>query len=367
MPVSGGTPTRIGANADPEQAVWSPDGKRILLLGRCEPLGAITTCVSTADGRDLKPNHDLDREIVDLNTDLAGWVATPSSVIIQKRVSDQYVLTAVPVTEDGTRVTGSPVKLASLTDPIVHVSTAVEGRVVMAVSTAKVHTWELPIDANGHQAGAPAQITAGPEGETGGTLSRDGGQFVFTSPRANGERLLYKDLTTGHQKEISTGEGAYWSAAFNRDGSGLMAAQGEAVYYLPLSGGVPKKIWEVPKLAALGVDGARRGDFLSLWDWSPDGKTLLLTMAIPRGSGKATRPRLAFDGAFPGRSGIRYLAGSFLARWTLGCLQRNVTEGKIFASLYCLVSAKLPYRAANGFRLRTANGTTNRDFPRMTK
>ena len=76
VPVSGGMPTRIGPNAYLAGAVWSPDGKQILLYGRCEPLVSLrTTCVSTVDGKELKPNHDLDlgRGIVDLTTYFAGW------------------------------------------------------------------------------------------------------------------------------------------------------------------------------------------------------------------------------------------------------------------------------------------------------
>jgi Tol biopolymer transport system component len=135
---------------------------------------------------------------------------------------------------------------------------------VLSVSTTRGHTWGLPIDASGHPAGGLRQITAGSEGEDAVALSSDGRKLVFVSQRANGQRLLYEDLTTGHQKELSTDEGGLWHGVFNKDGSGVMAAHNEAIHYLPLSGGPPKKIWEMPKR------------FVRLWDWSPDGETLLL-------------------------------------------------------------------------------------------
>ena len=263
--VSGGPPLQIAPHAHPVEAVWSPDGSRILIFGTCEPNGTIATCVATADGKDVKPNHDLDigHGVVDFTTSIAGWVANPSRLIIANRIADAYVVMAVPVSPEGTKVTGSLQKLTSVTDPLLGVSTALDGRMVLSVSTTKGHTWGLPIDGNGRPAGALRQITEGSEGESNPVLSRDGGKLAFVSERANGVRLLYKDLSTGHEKEISTDEGGTWNGVFNKDGSGVMAGHNECVYYLPLLGGLPKKIWQMP------------GRTVSLWDWSPDGRTLL--------------------------------------------------------------------------------------------
>jgi dipeptidyl aminopeptidase/acylaminoacyl peptidase len=208
--------------------------------------------------------------VVDQYSSIQAWVANPPRLIIWKRVADANVLESLPISADGTKVTGGPQKLISSTDPLLNVSIAWDGRMVLSVSTTRGHTWGLPIDASGHPAGAPRQITAGSEGEYGPALSRDGRKLVFMSQRANGQRLLYEDLTTGHQKEISTDESGFWHGVFNKDGSGVIAAHNEAIHYLPLSGGPPKKIWELPK-------GAVR-----LWDWSPDGKTLLLYTNNPR-------------------------------------------------------------------------------------
>ena len=205
-------------------------------------------CVATADGKGLKPNHDLDfdHNVVGFFNGIGEWIANPSRLIIWKRVADAYVVMAVPLSPDGTKVTGSPQKLYSFTDPACGISTALDGRMLLSVSTSKSHIWGLPIDGNGRPAGALRQITEGSEGESNPLLSRDGGKLEFISQRGDGLRLLYKDLSTGHEKEISTDEGGSWGGLFNKDGSGLMVGHNESVYYLPLLGRLPKKIWQMP-------------------------------------------------------------------------------------------------------------------------
>jgi serine/threonine protein kinase/Tol biopolymer transport system component len=266
-PISGGQAVQLGgATHLPCNAVWSPDGSRILFQADCD-LTVRPTWVSTVDGEDLKRNRELDPvissgEVTMENGLLDQWIPNPSRLLIRKRVADAFAVTAVPVSADGTKVTGAPQRLTSVTDQLLHVSAALDGRIVLSASTAKTHIWGLPIDAKGNAAGEPKRITYGSEDEAGPTLSRDGRRMTFASKRANILRLFYKDLTTGRETELSTDRSNYRGSVFKADGTGIMCVHGDGGFleYIPLSGGPPKKIW----------------DRLALpWDWSPDGKTLL--------------------------------------------------------------------------------------------
>ena len=80
-------------------------------------------------------------------------------------------------------MTGTPQRLASVTDSVTRVSAASDGRIVISVSPSVPHIWGLPIDGKGHAAGPPKQLAYGPATEGGPALSRDGGKLAFVSTR----------------------------------------------------------------------------------------------------------------------------------------------------------------------------------------
>ena len=260
-PLRGGHAVRIDAATRLAcNAVWSPDGSRILFQADCDR-EMPTAWISTVDGKDLKPIRDLGPGLID------QWIPNPPRLLSWRRVADAYVVTAVPVSADGTKVAGTPQKLTSVTDQLVHVAAALDGRMVLSTSTSKAHIWGLPIDANGGSAGEPKQITYGSEDEMRPSLARDGRRMAFMSVRANVHRIFYKDLTTGRETELSTDGSNYTSPLFMPDGAGIMCNHG-FLEYMPLSGDLPRKIWE--------------GDAnFTLWDFSPDGK-ILLFLTAPR-------------------------------------------------------------------------------------
>ena len=111
----------------------------------------------------------------------SGWIADPPRVLTSHLVGDTSYVAAVPVSADGTRTTGTPQRLTSVTDSVTRVSVALDGRVVLSVSATRAHIWGLPINAMGHAAGEPRQLTDVSSGESGPALSRDGGKLAFTS------------------------------------------------------------------------------------------------------------------------------------------------------------------------------------------
>jgi serine/threonine protein kinase/Tol biopolymer transport system component len=267
-PLLGGMATQIGASCgvDENTPVWSPDGRRILFLAQCGS-SVQTAWVSTVDGRDVKSSQFLSAFPIE------QWIDDPPRVLIRERAADVTYVTVVPVSADGTKVIGPSQRLTSVTDHVARVSVALDGRMALSVRASGSHIWYLPIDGKGHAAGEPKQLTYGPASdEVGPSLSRDGGKVAFLSAEDNGIRLFYKDLATGREKELSADGRSYANPVFNPDGTGIMCMlfpdprvafrNRDSLYYLPLSGSLPKKIWDK---SAWSVP----------WDWAPDGKTLL--------------------------------------------------------------------------------------------
>jgi Tol biopolymer transport system component len=267
-PLSGGPAVQVGAEiATPCGAVWSPDSSRILLLADCaDPIA--TVWIYTVGRKELKRNPDLRSDPDEIDQ----WIANPPRLLTGKRVADAYEVTAVPLSADGTRVTGTPQKLTSVTDRLLGVSASLDGRMVLSVSAAKSHLWGLPIDATGKAAGDAKQITEGSYDESEPSLSKDGGEMAFISPRANGDRVFYRNLATGRAKELSPdGPGSYMGAVFTPDGKGVISARDGLLVYIPISGGLTKTIWGNPE----GRSGVAVAYSVLLWDLSPDGKTAL--------------------------------------------------------------------------------------------
>lgn len=270
-PIRGGPAIQIGAGLRrPCLAVWSPDGSRIFLQANCEGY-SLTSWVSTIDGKELKPVGGIDPSLTGA---VDEWIPNPPRLLSLIRVADGYQVMETPVSQDGTMSTGPPQKIASLTEPIIHISATAKGRLVLSTSTQKRHIWGLPIDEKGRTAGEPMQLTSGVGPDFNPALSRDGSKLASASPRTNRLSALYKDLATGSEREISLPEVNCSRPIFNSAGTGILC-DGSSIVYFPLSGGLPRKIW-APQDQIPGFK-VKEGSVVA-WDWAPDGNTLLFLM-----------------------------------------------------------------------------------------
>jgi len=131
QPLAGGTATQVGAGCGlmEQTPVWSPDSSRILFLGSCGS-DVPTAWVSTLDGKELKPNHDLYDALwhsIHSAPVIDQWISDPPRLLIPISFEDAAYVSVVPVSADGSRLTGPSQRLTSLTDHVDRVSAALNG------------------------------------------------------------------------------------------------------------------------------------------------------------------------------------------------------------------------------------------------
>ena len=265
----GTTPVQIGAGCDVYQGVWSPDGRRVLLGAAC-PSGGYSTnirlWVSTLDGK-RTPGPSLMVPFGGFSID--QWLADPSRLLMHIYNADGASIATIPVSEDGTKVTGPWQRVTFSTDAEGPASAALDNRIVFSSGNQEIHNWGVPIDGNGHAAGAPRRLTSRPAGvvETSPVLSRDGRHLAFTAFLSDLPTLFYKNLATGKERELASDISA-GGGVFSPDATRIIFFEGGdrgglfVVYEVPVSGGAPRKLWE-------------RRDVVGVSAWSPDGTTVL--------------------------------------------------------------------------------------------
>ena len=300
QPASGGKATQIGPGCYlyEQTPVWSPDSTRILFIGTCgsdlahadEPEApGRSGWIASIDGKTLKPNRPLygvlARSIHGNFPVLDQWIDHPSRLLTRTPVGEAASITAVPVSADGLKITGPPQRLTVTGGSVSRVSVARDGRMALSQGTDTSHIWSLAMGNAGLPQGQMEQVTDGPAGEGRPALSSDGDKLAFLSMRANGQRLFYKDLTSGRpEKEISTDGYRYDTPVFNHDGTRIMCVQypdpkswHNFVCEIPLAGGISRKVWD--------------NTFSWLWNWSPDGSTLLFSSGHVKGGEGSFDPR----------------------------------------------------------------------------
>jgi serine/threonine protein kinase len=281
---SGGAPVQIAAGCRlfEKTPVWSPDGSRILFLGSCEKYVPgkndrpedyrISAWVATSDGKQLYRNSGLYSfwHSVHGKPAISDWIDNPSRLLIPLPLGDAISVATLPISPDGQRMTGAPVTLTFAGGQAARVSADRSGRVAISAGTSESHIWRMPIDSRGTVTGPATQVTFGPAGENKPRLSDDGTKLVFLSQRVNGQRLFYKDLVSGHEKELSTVGYRYDTPIWNRAGTKIMCVQypkpeswRDVIFEVPVSGGISRIVWE---------------EWSWLTDWSAD-ESILFTNA----------------------------------------------------------------------------------------
>jgi Tol biopolymer transport system component len=279
FPGGTGRPVAQGCVAYSPHAVWSPDSSRILFTGDCGAGGYIFVC--TPGGKPVRSRMDF-HQPPGSTIDFDEWLPNPSRVIFPMLGTEQTSIGVAPISIDGTRAEGAIRRLTFGIGEERHASAAGDGRMVFSSIHSDEHIWGLPIDGNGHATGAPKPLTGGWK-EDSPSFSRDGQGLAFLSQSAGRWKLHYRDLKSGQQRELAAQNTPFdspyaaqnapfdspYAALFSPDGrkiifSRVISTNGTTAFYeMPVSGGMPERVSREEK------------DWKGIWDWAPDGVTLL--------------------------------------------------------------------------------------------
>ena len=279
-PAAGGPPTRVQPDfftaRDP---IWSPDGQYILFLG------ARTQDHTAADiffdwwaaprggGPPIKTEASSILRRERIMTQASSLVAPADwlgdEVFFSAKSGNNTNLWRLTVSLRTRQATGAPQRLTFGTSQEAKPAVGPAGRLLFSSLTSNLNIWGLSINANqGKVAGEPQKLTHAAF-DAGTSLSADGRRLVFVSNRSGNLDVWLKDLTTGKETALTATPVEEAGPNITADGTkvsySVIEDQKFNIYTVSLEpDGAPGVLEKV-------CDGCGWS-----WDWSPDGRTILL-------------------------------------------------------------------------------------------
>jgi Tol biopolymer transport system component len=310
--------------------VWRPDGKGFLIVGFNDP--------ETPNDRDW------------FFVSAENGALSPTGAVAYLKTARMGFNTAISVARDGLlftqgdydsgsiyrmpfdagfrAATGEPSPIVVGPGFYVQPTASQDGRrITFAIgNNLTTNIWHARLDpGTGKVAGEPVRVTSGLEASRTPSPSRDGGRVAYLGGSASAPEIRVRDLTSGGDVRLAAAK--VWSfLTLSADGSTVAfntdQRDGSAIYSVPVTGGVPKKIcgacgrpveWS-PDRTSLYFDGAgpeqREIHVLDV----ATGKSRLFLRSEEKDT-TLTLPRLSRDGRFmtftmvrPGRARRIYLA-----------------------------------------------------------
>ena len=255
MPAGGGAGKEIktgtiarGIGGTP---VWSPDGKGLLFIGFGDQTDgrddrdwyyvSIDTGVVTPTGA----RQRLEAAGLDLGRNLG---VTPGGVLFANGNIDSTNIYRMPLDPAYQKTTADPVPLIVGAGFNFSPTASQDGqRIAFAVgNNMTTNVWRVPIDSKTGQAAGPSiRVTNGLDPSLFPSPSRDGRRIAYLGGSRRSPEIHVRDLETGTDHRLTDAKD--WSAvALSPDGSTVAFSGdlriGSAVYSVPASGGLTKKI-----------------------------------------------------------------------------------------------------------------------------
>ena len=294
-PVAGGRPRQVATKlASARQPIWSPDGKRLLVIGYASQAvydnsaldwwlvpaqdgtghaarAGVLDALARAEVQTRDAVGNLARSIPAAAAPRPRcWLAADSTVVFSTEHGDTRSLWAAHLAEDG-RMTGEVRRLTAGADQEVDPSCAANGSIAFANQDSRAQVWWLPFDpVRGSATGALRRITSGLAREEHPSISEDGRRAAFISDQAGLRSVWMLDLTSGKQTRVAPSPFAQRYPVLSSSGKRVAFASYERdkrlVYVAAAVGGTSELVC---------------GDCLRPTDWSRDETGILVVDGSP--------------------------------------------------------------------------------------
>lgn len=240
----GGNPRQV--TSDSSEAVahaepsWSPDGKR-LAFRRLEKTASDLVMVDLASQKSQWITHD---NVLDMNP---AWASDGRSIYYSSAGGGGLNVWRLAVNADGERE-GTPQQLTTGAGDDINPALSPDGKeLAFSVRAFDSDVWRLPVDpATGRPTSQPQQVTATTRVESRGAWSPDGSMIAFNTDRRGEMNLWVRSLTSGTERQITSGPGGDYQPNWSPDSRTLAffsARSGNSdIWSVRVAGGEPARL-----------------------------------------------------------------------------------------------------------------------------
>jgi Tol biopolymer transport system component/DNA-binding winged helix-turn-helix (wHTH) protein len=283
VPVTGGSPRRIGGNfSAARQPIWLPDGKRLLFVGytstKAYEYSALDWWVVAINGGagiktglyDELVRNGLTSTSLRSSTRIpypGCWQAGDNKVIFSLGTGEQADLWEIGLSPRTSRVNGAPKRLTAGTVRELYPTCARGGTLAFAGVETTSNVWSFAFDLDRGRPTSDStleRVTTGPSLREYASIASDGRLLAFASNQSGQTNIWTRDLMTGKEAPLASSSMVQRypvsSPSGNRIAFSVFEKDSRAVY-VSAPGGPSERI----------CDGCLRAT-----DWSRDEKRVLI-------------------------------------------------------------------------------------------
>jgi eukaryotic-like serine/threonine-protein kinase len=243
--------------------LWSPDGRYILFIGSRGANEGFDYWVVAKEGGAPERVSIAGAEIMALGYPTAWLVG--DRVIGEGEFGSRVHLFEARLRRKPWRVDRAE-QITFGTGMAEGASVAVDGSMVVSNEETDLDLWSLPLNAEGRVTGEAKRLTGDASREQFPSISVDGMKLTYSSVMADQVRIWFVDLRSGEKRPLTPASRTIDRPALSMDGSRVaymdFAERKSMVRLIPTSGSAPDHV-------------VARGPQV-VWDWAPDGHTLLV-------------------------------------------------------------------------------------------